>query len=137
MSPVTAPEGLIVLPGRGRTLVSPAQQVTFRVTGRHSRSASSCEVVVPPGRPHAFANPTRETARMFLRSAPPPLHERCFEELLEILDSGPEVDRKAADALRRRYDVEQLTPLKVDPPSVPDPRGDRTAPGTSRAGEQP
>ncbi|OEV24203.1 cupin, partial [Streptomyces nanshensis] len=41
--------GLVVPPGRGRTLRTAAQQVTFKVTGQHSRAASSFEVVVPPG----------------------------------------------------------------------------------------
>ena len=36
-------------PGHGRVVRTPAQQVTFKVTGTHSRSASSFEVVVPPG----------------------------------------------------------------------------------------
>ncbi|MEU3186201.1 cupin domain-containing protein [Streptomyces sp. NPDC006923] len=42
-------EGLIVPPGGGTTIRTPAQQVTFKVTGAHSRVASSFEVVVPPG----------------------------------------------------------------------------------------
>ncbi|MFD9818938.1 cupin, partial [Streptomyces violascens] len=43
------PDGLVMAPGEGRTLVTPAQQVTFKATGEHSRAASSFEVVVPPG----------------------------------------------------------------------------------------
>ena len=43
------PEGLLVPPGQGRTVRTPAQHVTFKVTGTHSRTASSFEVVVPPG----------------------------------------------------------------------------------------
>ncbi|MEV0964035.1 MULTISPECIES: cupin domain-containing protein [unclassified Streptomyces] len=42
-------EGLLVPPGRGRTLRAAAQEVTFKVTGEHSRVSSSFEVVVPPG----------------------------------------------------------------------------------------
>ncbi|RII20204.1 Cupin domain protein [Streptomyces sp. YIM 130001] len=45
----SAAQGLLVPSGHGRTLRSPAQQVTFKVTGEHSRAASSFEVVVPPG----------------------------------------------------------------------------------------
>ncbi|MEU7164447.1 cupin domain-containing protein [Streptomyces morookaense] len=166
-------DGLVVPPGAGRTLTSPVQQVTFKVTGGHSPAASSFEVlvppgfdvgahlhtrseelfyvldgvldvlafeprmrtrdhwrdwespsgqryikatvgtvvVVPPGCPHAFANPTSEPARMFLQASPPPDHERYFEELFEILNSGTELDQAAIDALRRRYDIEQLTPM--------------------------
>ncbi|MFI5756889.1 cupin domain-containing protein [Streptomyces sp. NPDC051569] len=45
----TRTEGLIVPPGGGTTIRTPAQQVTFKVTGEHARVASSFEVVVPPG----------------------------------------------------------------------------------------
>ncbi|MDR3081602.1 MAG: cupin, partial [Streptomyces sp.] len=38
--------------------------------------------------------------------------ERYFEELLEILREGGPPDHEAIEALRRRYDIEQLTPLK-------------------------
>ncbi|GHF59006.1 cupin [Streptomyces mashuensis] len=178
MSLVAAPDGLVVPPGAGRTLVTPAQQVTFKVTGEHSRAASSFEVVVPPGFdvgahvhgrseelfyvlegeldvmafeplvrtkdswrewesasgqrcvratpgtvilvpagcPHAFANPTSGPARMFFQASPPPDHERYFEELFEILSSGPQVDHEAIAELRRRYDIEQLTPMRAAPP---------------------
>jgi mannose-6-phosphate isomerase-like protein (cupin superfamily) len=171
--------GLIVPPGEGRTLRAAAQHVTFKVTGGQSRSASSFEVLVPPGFdvgahvharseelfyvlegeldvlafeprvrtaddwrgwrspkdervvratpgtvilvppgcPHAFANPTGAPARMFFQSSPPPDHERYFEELLEILSADGPVDHDAIAALRRRYDIEQLTPLRHDQPT--------------------
>ncbi|MFF5969902.1 hypothetical protein ACFY7C_00070 [Streptomyces sp. NPDC012769] len=105
---------MIVPPGGGRTLRTAAQQVTFKVTGEQSRSASSFEVVVPPGCPHAFANPTEAPARMFFQSSPPPDHERYFEELMDILSADGPTDRTAVAALRRRYDIEQLTPLRHD-----------------------
>ncbi|MBX9427404.1 MULTISPECIES: cupin domain-containing protein [Streptomyces] len=173
------PGGLIVPPGGGRTLRTAAQQVTFKVTGEQSRSASSFEVVVPPGFdvgahvhtrseelfyvlegeldvlafeprvrtpdgwrgwrstqgervvratpgtvilvppgcPHAFANPTEAPARMFFQSSPPPDHERYFEELMDILSAGGPTDHTAIAALRRRYDIEQLTPLRHDRPA--------------------
>jgi quercetin dioxygenase-like cupin family protein len=172
----SAPDGLLVPPGHGRTLRTPAQQVTFKVTGEHSRVASSFEVVVspgfdvgahvhtrseelfyvlegeldvlafeprvrtrddwrhwesssgkrvvratpgtvivvPPGCPHAFANRTDTPAKMFFQASPPPDHERYFDELLEILDQGGPVDHAAIAALRARYDIEQLTPLRHD-----------------------
>ncbi|WP_189863684.1 cupin domain-containing protein [Streptomyces poonensis] len=167
-------EGLLVPPGHGRTVRTPAHDVTFKVTGTHSRVASSFEVVVPPGFdvgahvharseelfyvlegeldvlafeprvrtpdtwqrwesgsgnrvvratpgtviavppgcPHAFANPTDAPARMFFQASPPPDHERYFEELLGILDAGGPPDRAAIEELRARYDIEQLTPLR-------------------------
>ncbi|GHC46481.1 cupin domain-containing protein [Streptomyces cinnamoneus] len=180
MTLLSAPDGLVVPPGGGRTLVTPAQQVTFKVTGEHSRAASSFEVVVPPGFdvgahlhtrseelfyvlegeldvlafeprirtrdswrewespsgqrcvrakagtvivvpagcPHAFANPTGDPARMFFQASPPPDHERYFEELFDILNSGPQVDGEAVAKLRERYDIEQLTPLRMTPPAT-------------------
>ena len=42
---MTATEGLLVPPGAGRVVEAPAQQVTFKVTGSHSRTASTFEVV--------------------------------------------------------------------------------------------
>lgn len=67
---------------------------------------------VPPGVPHAFANRGTADARMLFQASPPPDHERYFEELLEILAPGGPVDHEAIAALRRRYDIEQLTPLR-------------------------
>ncbi|MEU9735455.1 cupin domain-containing protein [Streptomyces sp. NPDC048002] len=171
---MTATEGLLVPPGHGRVVEAPAHQVTFKVTGAHSRAASTFEVVVPPGFdvgahvhtrseelfyvlegeldvlafeplvrtpdnwrrwesgsgnrvvratpgtvivvppgcPHAFANPTDGPAKMFFQASPPPDHERYFEELLTILDNDGPPDDRAIEELRARYDIEQLTPLK-------------------------
>ncbi|MEU3786816.1 cupin domain-containing protein [Streptomyces sp900129855] len=167
-------DGLLVPPGHGRVVQTPAQRVTFKVTGTHSSVASTFEVevppgfdvgahvhtrseelfyvlegeldvlafeprvrtadnwqrwqsssgagvvratpgtviVVPPGCPHAFANPTDATARVFFQASPPPDHERYFEELLEILAPGGPPDHAAIEELRKRYDIEQLTPLR-------------------------
>jgi hypothetical protein len=44
---MTTSEGLLVPPGQGRVVRTPAQHVTFKVTGSHSRTASTFEVVVP------------------------------------------------------------------------------------------
>ncbi|MFD3518465.1 cupin domain-containing protein [Streptomyces sp. NPDC058657] len=182
-SPLSArlTEGLVVPPGAGRVLSAKAQHVTYKVTGEHSASASTFEVLVPPGFdvgahshahseelfyvlegelevlafeprvrtpdswrsweshagqrritatpgtliqvphgcPHAFANTGGATAKMLFQSSPPPAHERYFEELLDILTSGAQsAERDAAiDALRARYDIEQITPLRYDPPA--------------------
>ncbi|WP_372343107.1 cupin domain-containing protein [Streptomyces sp. KL116D] len=174
MTALTPAEGLLVPPGHGRTVQTAAQQVTFKVTGDHSRIASSFEVVVPPGFdvgahvhtrseelfyvlegeldvlafeprvrtpdnwqrwqslsgnevvratpgtvivvppgcPHAFANPTGAPAKMFFQASPPPDHERYFDELLDILATDGPPDHAAIEELRARYDIEQLTPLR-------------------------
>jgi mannose-6-phosphate isomerase-like protein (cupin superfamily) len=41
--------GLIVPPGDGRKLITKAQEVTFKVTGKDGSYVSTFEVVVPPG----------------------------------------------------------------------------------------
>ena len=46
---VGAVTGLILPPGGGRRLVTPAQEVTFKATGEQGSSVSVFEVVVPPG----------------------------------------------------------------------------------------
>ncbi|MFH9424609.1 cupin domain-containing protein [Streptomyces sp. NPDC017529] len=81
------------------------------------RATPGTVILVPPGCPHAFANPTDVPARMFFQSSPPPDHERYFEELLTILSADGPVDHGAIAALRRRYDIEQLTPLRHDLPA--------------------
>ncbi|GAA4930423.1 cupin domain-containing protein [Streptomyces coeruleoprunus] len=172
-----AREGLVVPPGAGRIVRTAAQQVTYKITGAHSRVASTFEVVVPPGFdvgahthadgeelfyviegelevmafeprlrtrddwrswesasgnrpvratpgtlilvppgcPHAFANPTGEPARMLFQAAPPPHHERYFDELLELMERPGGPDPAAVAELRTRYGIEQLTPLRHRP----------------------
>ncbi|MEV0598752.1 cupin domain-containing protein [Streptomyces sp. NPDC050315] len=41
--------GIVVGPGGGRKIITPAQEITFKVTGADGSSASVFEVVVPPG----------------------------------------------------------------------------------------
>ncbi|MEU4347749.1 cupin domain-containing protein [Streptomyces sp. NPDC023838] len=84
---------------------------------RHMRATAGTMILVPPGCPHAFANPTGRPARMLFQAAPPPDHERYFEELLELLNSGGGIDPAAVQELRVRYDIEQLTPLRHSPPA--------------------
>ncbi|MFA1549885.1 cupin domain-containing protein [Actinomadura chokoriensis] len=72
--------------------------------------AGSC-MFVPAGCPHAFTNLGDEPARMLFLSAPPPDHERYFEELLEILGVGA-ADHESVARLREKYDIHQITPLR-------------------------
>lgn len=73
--------------------------------------AGSC-MFVPTGCPHAFANPTDKPTKMLFQCAPPPDHERYFEELCDIFSSGRTVDSHTVQRLRDRYDVNQITPLR-------------------------
>jgi oxalate decarboxylase/phosphoglucose isomerase-like protein (cupin superfamily) len=77
--------------------------------------AGSC-MFVPSGVPHAFRNATDTPARMLFQSYPSPYHERYFEEICEIFSAGRSVDPEAVQALRDRYDVKQITPLRYEPP---------------------
>ena len=74
------------------------------------RGGPGSMMFVPPGCPHAFANFGKAPARMLFQATPVG-HERYFEELLSILRrDGPPAPEVIA-ALRKRYDIEQLTPL--------------------------
>jgi oxalate decarboxylase/phosphoglucose isomerase-like protein (cupin superfamily) len=82
---------------------------------RLCRVGAGSVMFVPAGCPHAFANRGDRPARMFFQSSPPSHHERYFEELLDILYAPGGVDHAAVEALRRRHDIEQLTPLRFSP----------------------
>lgn len=69
---------------------------------------------VPENTPHAFANTTDKPAKMFFQSSVPGGHENYFDELAALLrraDGRPEI--KDVQALRRRYDIEQLTAMRA------------------------
>ena len=65
---------------------------------------------VPPGCPHAFANPGPAPARMLFLVAPPG-HEHYLEELAELLARKGPPDQDAITQLRARHDIHQLTPM--------------------------
>lgn len=68
---------------------------------------------IPAGVPHAFANRTNRPAIMLFQSAPAG-HEDYFEELAAFLrDSNGVPDQPALAELRRRHDIEQLTPFRL------------------------
>jgi mannose-6-phosphate isomerase-like protein (cupin superfamily) len=67
---------------------------------------------VPENCPHAFGNPTDQPARMFFQSSVPGGHENYFEELANLLrESDGRPDPEASAGLRRRWHIEQLTPI--------------------------
>ena len=70
---------------------------------------------VPPGTPHAFRNSSDSPVRMLFLNYPSPDHELYFEEIAEIF-SAASVDPGAVERMRERYDVEQITPLRYQPP---------------------
>lgn len=92
-----------------------------RTSGHWQRweSASGAKVVrggpgslmyVPAGCPHAFANPGDAPARMLFLVSPAG-HETYLREMGDLLAGGGPPDQRAIAELRRRYDIQQLTPL--------------------------
>ncbi|OHV40623.1 MULTISPECIES: cupin domain-containing protein [Pseudofrankia] len=77
---------------------------------------------VPPGCPHAFANPGSVPARMLFVVAPSG-HEHYMRELGELLTAGGPPNPAEIVALRARHDIEQLTPLVPGLPVQPVPGG--------------
>lgn len=70
---------------------------------------------VPAGVPHAFANPGGEPTTFLFQRAPGG-HETYLRALAVILErSGGRPDPEEIDALRREYDITQLTPLRNRP----------------------
>lgn len=71
---------------------------------------------IPPACPHAFANPTSKPARVLFQAAPAG-HEDYLDELAAMLrEARGKPDPAVVAALRRRYDIEQITPLRNPPP---------------------
>jgi len=70
---------------------------------------------VPAGCPHAFFNPGSEPARMLFMVSPAG-HEIYLQELTDLLAAGGPPDVAQIEALRRRHDIHQLTPLTNHPP---------------------
>lgn len=68
---------------------------------------------IPAGCPHAFANVGDTPAKMLFQAAPAG-HEDYFEELAAFLaaSQGPP-NQATLGELRRRHDIEQLTPFRA------------------------
>ena len=78
---------------------------------RFMRGGPGSLLFVPAGVPHAFANPTATPATVLFQAAPSG-HEDYLDELVLLLrDAHP--DPVAITELRRRHDIEQLTPIRV------------------------
>jgi quercetin dioxygenase-like cupin family protein len=88
------------------------------VTGkRYLHGSAGAFMFVPVNTPHAFANVTDRPTRIFFQSSVPGGHENYFDELMGLLrQSGGQPEQRDIADLRRRYDIEQLTPLKAGRP---------------------
>ena len=79
---------------------------------RFLRGGAGSLMFVPAGCPHAFANSSNQAARMLFQAAPSG-HEEYLDELAALLQAANgRPDPAAVAELRRRYDIEQLTPLR-------------------------
>ena len=75
-----------------------------------ARGGPGSLMYVPPGCPHAFANPGPTPVRMLFLFAPAG-HELYLQEMGGLI-SGPTPPNQATiKELRARYDIEQLTPV--------------------------
>lgn len=95
------------------------------------RATEGACMFVPSGIPHAFRNASSEPARMLFQCYPSPYHELYFEEIAEIWAAGGTVDPEAVQQMRQRYDVNQITPLRYEPPAPP-----RTPSATAREAQR-
>jgi len=81
---------------------------------KYVRAAPGTIMVAPPGCPHAFRNPGPSRARLLFQASPPG-QEDYFAELMDILRTGDDPDPERIADLRRRYEIEQLTPVSLSP----------------------
>ena len=78
------------------------------------RGAPGAFMYVPPGTPHAFANPTNDPVRMFFQSSVQGGHENYFDELAELLhQSQGKPDPSAVRDLEARYGTQQVTAMQT------------------------
>ena len=77
------------------------------------RAGPGSILFVPPGCPHAFANRTTTPVKVFHYASPPAEHEAYFDELMELLSRGGEIDPAEVARLRAQYDTQQITPAHL------------------------
>ncbi len=86
---------------------------------RYFRGGPGSFMFVPPRVPHAFANLTDTTVKMFFQSSVPGGHENYFDDLVQLLQrTGGRPDPAEAAELRSRYGIEQITPISGGPPPI-------------------
>ncbi|MFE9573555.1 cupin domain-containing protein [Streptomyces sp. NPDC006692] len=82
--------------------------VRFTVGAEDYDATSGTLVMVPPGTPHTFANPTDQPAVM-LSTFTPDLYVQYFRDLQEVLADGRPLTRQANIEAMRRYATEPAT----------------------------
>lgn len=81
-------------------------------------------VMVPPGAPHTFANPTGETTIM-MNTFTPDLYVQYLRDLRDMIAGGQPLTEDATVATMRRYATEPATEFS-QPPSPPRTTGTDT-----------
>lgn len=92
-------EGFYVVSGRARFTVG---------TTVHDAPAGTL-VMVPPGAPHTFANPTGEPT-VLLNTFTPDLYVGYFRDLRDMIASGQSLDGDTAARAMRAYATEPVDP---------------------------
>ncbi|MFD7460458.1 MULTISPECIES: cupin domain-containing protein [unclassified Streptomyces] len=82
--------------------------VRFTVGDEDYDATTGTLVVVPPGTPHTFANPTDQPAVM-LSTFTPDLYVQYFRDLQEVLTDGRPLTPQANVDVMRRYATEPAT----------------------------
>jgi oxalate decarboxylase/phosphoglucose isomerase-like protein (cupin superfamily) len=73
---------------------------------------------VPPGCPHAFANPLDTPARLLFLVAPSGHEDYLAEVGRALASAGGAPDPAVIAAVRARHDIEQLTPMRRGPAQI-------------------
>ncbi|MFJ9927996.1 cupin domain-containing protein [Streptomyces misionensis] len=82
--------------------------VRFTVGDENYDAVTGTLVMVPPGTPHTFANPTDQPAVM-LSTFTPDLYVQYFRDLQEVLADGRPMTPQANIGAMRRYATEPAT----------------------------
>jgi quercetin dioxygenase-like cupin family protein len=85
-------------------------ELEFELDGEPFHAIAGATIFVPPHVPHRFGNHGEGRARMLIVMSPP-IHDRYFDELAEILAGDGPPDANEIGDLRLRYDTEQVTAL--------------------------
>ncbi|WP_327286367.1 MULTISPECIES: cupin domain-containing protein [unclassified Streptomyces] len=90
--------------------------VRFTVGDEDHDATTGTLVMVPPGTPHTFANPTDQPA-VILSTFTPDLYVQYFRDLQSVIASGRPLTPQASIRAMSRYATEPAADL---PPSQPD-----------------
>jgi quercetin dioxygenase-like cupin family protein len=85
-----------------------AGTVRFTVGEQDHDAPAGTLVVVPPGAPHTFSNPSAQPAVM-LNTFTPDAYVQYFRDVRDYLASGQALDPAAVTGIMRRYGTEPAT----------------------------